>query len=165
MISVTFSTTAAHGQAPPHHERRQRVSEEVKQPGTMLGTENAARPEGSEVSQPHHRIHVSDALLDFDKQGGLVPAIVQDHRTGEVLMVGFMNREAWEKTVRTGMVTFWSRTRQTLWTKGETSGNFLRVERLWIDCDQDTVLVQAEPKGPTCHTGARSCFFQEVIRD
>ena len=139
------------------------MSEEVKQPGVMLGRGTTAEPEGSEVAQPHQRISFSEARLDFDKQGGLVPAIVQDHRTKEVLMVGFMNPEAWEKTVRTGMVTFWSRTRQTLWTKGETSGNFLRVQRLWIDCDQDTVLVEADPKGPTCHTGARSCFFEEVV--
>ena len=139
------------------------VSEEINQPGSVAGTETTARPEGDEVAQPHHRIHVSELRLDFDKQGGLLPAIVQDHRTKEVLMVGFMNPEAWEKTVQTGMVTFWSRTRQTLWTKGETSGNFLRVKRLWIDCDQDTVLVEADPKGPTCHTGARSCFFEEVI--
>ena len=140
------------------------MSEEVRQPAATLGTETTARPEENKEAQPHHRIPFSQARLDFDKQGGLVPAIVQDHRTKEVLMVGFMNPEAWEKTVRTGMVTFWSRTRQTLWTKGETSGNFLRVERLWIDCDQDTVLVEAEPKGPTCHTGARSCFFEEVTR-
>ncbi len=139
------------------------MSQEVKQPGSMFGGETTARPkEDLQVAQPHHRVSFSEAQLDFDKQGGLVPAIVQDHHTKEVLMVGFMNPEAWDKTVHTGMVTFWSRTRQTLWTKGETSGNFLRVQRLWIDCDNDTVLVEAEPKGPTCHTGARSCFFQEV---
>lgn len=140
------------------------MSEEVKQPGMMPGRVTIPQRDG-EVAQPHHRVAVSEARLDFDKQGGLIPAIAQDHRTKEVLMVGFMNPEAWEKTVRTRMVTFWSRTRQTLWTKGETSGNFLHVERIWIDCDRDTVLVEAEPKGPTCHTGARSCFFEEVVID
>ncbi len=132
------------------------MSEDVKKPGVTVGDEGSP-------AQPHQRVPYSAARLDFDKQGGLVPAIVQDHQTREVLMVGFMNPEAWEKTVRTGMVTFWSRTRNTLWTKGETSGNFLGVRRIWIDCDDDTVLVEAEPKGPTCHTGARTCFFQEVV--
>ena len=132
------------------------MSEDVRRAG-------ATGEEAGTLEQPHQRVPYSEARLDFEKQGGLVPAIVQDHRTKEVLMVGFMNREAWEKTVRTGMVTFWSRTRQTLWTKGETSGNFLGVRRIWIDCDEDTVLVEADPKGPTCHTGARSCFFQEVV--
>lgn len=135
------------------------MSKEVKQPGGP----NILSEESSEVVQPHWRRSYREAQLDFEKQGGLVPAIVQDHRTKEVLMLGFMNPAAWEKTVQTGLVTFWSRTRQTLWTKGETSGNHLRVERLWIDCDRDTVLVEAEPKGPTCHTGARSCFFEEVV--
>lgn len=119
--------------------------------------------EGQGIEQPHLRTRLSDVQLDFDKSGGLLPAIVQDHRTKEILMLGFMNQQAWEKTVRTGLVTFWSRTRQALWTKGETSGNHLRVQRLWTDCDRDTVLVEAEPKGPTCHTGARSCFFEEIV--
>src|SRR3989338_10298741 len=101
--------------------------------------------------------------LDFEKMNGLVPAIVQDSKTHEVLMLGFMNKEAWEKTLKTKKVTFWSRTRNELWTKGETSGNFLFVKNLFIDCDNDTVLVQAEPKGPTCHTGKTSCFFKEVV--
>lgn len=115
------------------------------------------------MAQPHERRSAAESHLDFDKAGGLIPAIVQDHETKEVLMLGFMNPAAWEKTLRTGLVTFWSRTRQTLWTKGETSGNHLRVRRLWVDCDDDTVLVEAEPKGPTCHTGARSCFYTEVV--
>ncbi len=135
------------------------MSEDLKQSGTTAGIESSAgTPE-----QPHQKVPYAEARLDFEKEDGLVPAIVQDHQTKEVLMVGFMNPEAWEKTVRTGMVTFWSRTRKTLWTKGETSGNFLGVRRIWIDCDNDTVLVEADPKGPTCHTGARSCFFQEVV--
>jgi phosphoribosyl-ATP pyrophosphohydrolase/phosphoribosyl-AMP cyclohydrolase len=100
--------------------------------------------------------------LDFAKMDGLLPAVVQDATTREVLMVGFMNEAAWEKTLRTGHVTFWSRTRNTLWTKGETSGHFLNVRRIRTDCDQDTVLVEAEPVGPTCHTGAYSCFFTDV---
>jgi phosphoribosyl-ATP pyrophosphohydrolase/phosphoribosyl-AMP cyclohydrolase len=89
---------------------------------------------------------------------GLIPAIVQDDNTLQVLMLGYMNREAFDKTVTTGRVTFWSRTRQTLWTKGETSGNYLELKSLHTDCDNDTLLVRAVPHGPTCHTGARSCF-------
>jgi phosphoribosyl-ATP pyrophosphohydrolase/phosphoribosyl-AMP cyclohydrolase len=136
------------------------VSEDLRQPGATVGDGGS---EGSMAAQPHQRVPVSEARLDFEKLGGLLPAIVQDQRTKEVLMVGFMNPEAWEKTIRTGMVTFWSRTRNVLWTKGETSGNFLGVRKIWIDCDNDTVLVEADPRGPTCHTGARTCFFQEVV--
>ena len=99
--------------------------------------------------------------LDFKKMGGLVPAIIQDYKTNEVLMLGFMNEEAWEKTKVTGKVTFWSRTRNEIWTKGESSGNFLMVKSIYIDCDDDTVLIKAEPKGPTCHTGNKTCFFKE----
>ncbi len=99
--------------------------------------------------------------LDFEKQGGLIPAIVQDHSTRLVLMVGFMNPEALEMTQKTGKVTFFSRTKQRLWTKGETSGHFLLVKDILIDCDQDAVLIKAEPIGPTCHTGADTCFFEE----
>ncbi len=128
----------------------------------VVGTAPASSGD-HEIPQPHHVRSFAETKLDFEKLGGLVPAVVQDHHTHEVLMVGFMNPEAWEKTVRTGLVTFWSRTRNTLWTKGETSGNHLRVVRLWTDCDADTVLVEAEPKGPTCHTGARSCFFEEIV--
>jgi phosphoribosyl-AMP cyclohydrolase len=141
------------------------VSEESRQPGTAPEPESVSPETGEEIAQPHHRRALSEAKLDFGKLGGLLPAIVQDHRTREVLMVGFMNPEAWEKTTRTGLVTFWSRSRNALWTKGETSGNHLRVQRIWIDCDADTVLVEAEPKGPTCHTGARNCFFEEVVID
>jgi len=100
--------------------------------------------------------------LDFDKINGLIPAVIQDSKTGDVLMLGFMNQEAWKKTLKTGKVTFWSRTRNELWTKGETSGNFLLVKKIFLDCDQDTVLIKAEPKGPTCHTGHQTCFFEEV---
>jgi phosphoribosyl-AMP cyclohydrolase len=99
--------------------------------------------------------------LDFSKLDGLVPAVVQDHATGEVLMVGFMNPEAWDATRRSGYVTFFSRTRNALWTKGETSGNRLAVRQVFIDCDRDTLLVKAEclGGGHVCHTGARTCFF------
>lgn len=97
-------------------------------------------------------------MLDFDKMGGLVPAIVQDDRTLKVLMLGFMNKEAYEKTLETGKVTFFSRTRQKLWTKGEESGNFLELVSMSEDCDHDTLLVKAHPLGPTCHTGADTCW-------
>jgi phosphoribosyl-AMP cyclohydrolase len=100
--------------------------------------------------------------MDFSKLDGLIPAVVQDATTGEVLMVGFMNERAWHLTQETGYVTFFSRTRNTLWTKGETSGNRLAVAQLLVDCDQDTVLIKAhrEGDGNVCHTGARSCFIE-----
>ncbi len=99
--------------------------------------------------------------LDFEKMNGLIPAVIQDYKTHDVLMVGFMNKEAWKKTIKTNKVTFWSRTRNELWTKGETSGNYLFVKKIYFDCDGDTILVKAEPKGPTCHTGNKTCFFKE----
>ena len=102
--------------------------------------------------------------MDFTKLDGLIPAVVQDHKNGDVLMVGFMNPEAWDITLRTGYVTFFSRTRNTLWTKGETSGNRLEVVRLLVDCDEDTVLVRARRlgEGNVCHTGHRTCFFKQI---
>ena len=98
--------------------------------------------------------------MDFSKLNGLIPAVVQDDRSGEVLMVGFMNQEALDRTIASGYATFFSRTRNTLWMKGETSGNRLKVERLLVDCDDDTVLVRAtrEGDGNVCHTGTRTCF-------
>lgn len=96
--------------------------------------------------------------LDFNKLGGLVPAIIQDAQTNVVLMLGFMNEEAYQKTVATKQVTFYSRTKQRLWTKGETSGNFLNVVNILVDCDNDTLLIKANPVGPACHTGAETCF-------
>jgi len=99
--------------------------------------------------------------IDFDKMDGLVPAIIQDSDTRKVLMLGFMNREAYQETVATGHVTFWSRTRQCLWTKGETSGHYLNLVDMKIDCDNDTLLVQAKPQGPTCHTGTDTCWGEE----
>ena len=103
--------------------------------------------------------------LDFDKMGGLVPAIVQDCETQKVLMLGFMNEEAVCKTVETGKVTFFSRTKNRLWTKGEESGHFLLVKSIQKDCDRDTLLIQATPCGPVCHTGADTCFGAENHND
>jgi len=99
--------------------------------------------------------------INFEKMNGLVPAIIQDNVTRKVLMLGFMNKEAYDKTVETGKVTFWSRTRNCLWTKGETSGNFLNVKEILLDCDQDTLLIKARPEGPVCHTGADTCWNEE----
>ena len=97
--------------------------------------------------------------LDASKQAdGLIPAIIQDARTLRVLMLGYMNREAYEKSLSEGRVTFYSRTRRRLWTKGETSGNYLDIVSVTADCDNDTLLIRAIPHGPTCHTGAASCF-------
>ena len=96
--------------------------------------------------------------IDFEKCGGLVPAIIQDAKTKNVLMLGYMNKEAYDKTVKTGKVTFWSRSRNCLWTKGETSGNFLHLVDIMVDCDNDTLLVKATPDGPTCHTGTDTCW-------
>lgn len=93
---------------------------------------------------------------------GLVPAVVQDAVTGEVLMVAWMNEEALRRTQETGEAHFWSRSRGVLWHKGETSGNRLRVQEIWIDCDGDTLLLKVDPAGPACHTGARSCFFRRL---
>ena len=95
---------------------------------------------------------------DFSKLGGLVPAVIQSASNKNVLMVGFMNKEAYEKTLSTGLVTFFSRTRNKLWTKGEESGHFLRVMSVYRDCDNDTLLILAEPNGPACHLGNESCF-------
>lgn len=96
--------------------------------------------------------------VDFNKMNGLVPAIVQDALTGKILMQGYMNEEALEKTKETGMVTFFSRSKNRLWTKGETSGNFMELVSILVDCDGDAFLIKANPKGPVCHTGADTCF-------
>ena len=96
--------------------------------------------------------------IDFDKMNGLVPAIIQDATTKNVLMLGFMNKEAYEKTIETKKVTFYSRTRKTLWTKGETSGNFLNLVSIQNDCDNDTLLIKVNPTGPTCHKGTDTCW-------
>jgi len=99
--------------------------------------------------------------LDFQKLNGLVPAIIQDAKTQKVLMLGFMNEDALAETRRSGKVTFFSRTKNRLWTKGETSGNFLHVVDILVDCDKDTLLIKANPVGPVCHTGADTCFDEE----
>jgi phosphoribosyl-AMP cyclohydrolase len=101
--------------------------------------------------------------MDFTKLGGLIPAVIQDVATNEVLMVGFMNQEAFDRTRDSGFATFFSRSRNALWMKGETSGNRLKVERILVDCDEDTVLVLVTRlgEGNVCHTGERSCFYRE----
>ncbi|MBC5735956.1 MULTISPECIES: phosphoribosyl-AMP cyclohydrolase [Oscillospiraceae] len=104
-------------------------------------------------------------MFDLDQlfqKSELIPVIIQDDQTLEVLMLGFTNREAVELTMRTGTAWFWSRSRQKLWNKGESSGNFLHVRRMAADCDADTLLYLCTPDGPTCHTGAVSCFFREI---
>jgi phosphoribosyl-AMP cyclohydrolase / phosphoribosyl-ATP pyrophosphohydrolase len=99
--------------------------------------------------------------IDFNKTDGLVPVIIQDEQTLEVLMLGYMNQEAYDKTVAENIVTFYSRSKSRLWTKGETSGNYMHVKDIHIDCDNDTLLIKVKADGPTCHTGSRSCFKTE----
>lgn len=103
--------------------------------------------------------------LDFEKTGGLIPAIIQDNETNKVLMLGYMNQEALDKTQQTGKVTFFSRTKQRLWTKGEESGNFLHLVSIAEDCDHDTLLVKVNPVGPVCHTGQDTCFGETNVED
>jgi len=103
--------------------------------------------------------------LDFNKTGGLIPAIIQDEHTSKVLMLGFMNEEALKKTQTTGKVTFFSRTKKRLWTKGEESGNFLNVVSIAEDCDRDTLLIKVQPDGPVCHTGSDTCFQEKNEED
>ena len=102
--------------------------------------------------------------IDFSKGDGLVPVIIQNNNTLQVLMLGYMNLEAFNKTKAENKVTFFSRSKNRLWTKGEESGNFLTVKDIQIDCDNDTILIKAEPKGPTCHTGSTSCFKEETAK-
>ena len=109
------------------------------------------------ITLQYHK-NESRMALDFDKMNGLVPAIIQDAHTKNVLMLGFMNEDAYRTTVETGKVTFFSRTKQRLWTKGETSGNFLHVVSIETDCDNDTLLIKVEPEGPVCHRGTATCF-------
>ena len=101
--------------------------------------------------------------IDFDKDNGHEPAIIQDAETKNVLMLGYMNREALDKTLETKKVTFWSRSRNQLWTKGETSGNFLDLIDIKSDCDNDTLLVKVHPHGPTCHTGTDTCWGEQNV--
>ena len=103
-------------------------------------------------------------MPNFNKMNGLIPAIAQDYKTGEVLMLAFMNQQAWKATLKTGKATYWSRTRQELWVKGQTSGNQQIVKEIRIDCDEDTVLLKIEQLGSaTCHTGHRSCFHKKIV--
>lgn len=102
--------------------------------------------------------------MDFSKDNGLVPAIIQDSATLQVLMLGYMNQESLDKTIAEGKVTFFSRSKNRLWTKGEESGNFLFVDEILEDCDNDTILIKASPKGPVCHTGSTSCFKEETAK-
>ncbi len=104
----------------------------------------------------------TDITLDFTKGNGLIPVIIQDANTLEVLMQAYMNQEAYQQTVSTGRVTFYSRSNNRLWTKGETSGNFLDVKEIAADCDNDSVLIKVTPHGPSCHTGAISCFYNKL---
>ena len=101
-------------------------------------------------------------MLNFDKGNGLIPAVIQDDDTGEVLTWAYMNRESLSRTIESGQVWFYSRGRQELWHKGATSGNFLNVRRILVDCDGDALLVRVQPLGPACHTGERSCFHREL---
>jgi phosphoribosyl-AMP cyclohydrolase len=102
--------------------------------------------------------------IDFDKGGGLVPVVVQDAGTGDILMLAYMNKDAWLKTLQTGKATYWSRSRNELWVKGETSGHTQHVEEILVDCDSDTVLLKVrQAGGAACHTGYRSCFYRRVI--
>ena len=101
--------------------------------------------------------------MDFDKTGGLLPAIAQEAETGEVLMLAYMNQEAWEATLKSGLATYWSRSRQELWVKGLTSGNVQKVKEIRVDCDSDAILLNVEQVGgAACHTGHKSCFFKKV---
>ena len=102
--------------------------------------------------------------IDFKKGNGLVPVVVQDNNTLQVLMLGYMNEEAYQKTLESKLVTFYSRSKERLWTKGESSGNILELVDVMIDCDQDTLLIKANPNGPTCHTGSMSCFKEETAK-
>ncbi|GAA4033494.1 bifunctional phosphoribosyl-AMP cyclohydrolase/phosphoribosyl-ATP diphosphatase HisIE [Flavobacterium cheonhonense] len=101
-------------------------------------------------------------ILDFSKNNGLIPTIIQDYQTQQVLMLGYMNEEALQKTLKENIVTFFSRSKNRLWTKGETSGNYLKVVSIKEDCDQDTLLIKVIPSGPTCHNGTTSCFADET---
>ena len=109
----------------------------------------------SEIEQLARKTFIESIKYD---EKGLVPTVIQDVSDGTILMVGYMNKQSLAMTLEKEMVTFWSRSRQKFWTKGETSGNYLKLKEIYTDCDSDTILVKAKPKGPTCHTGKRSCF-------
>ena len=125
----------------------------------MTASDSTGRPLTPRLQLPHG-LGVAD--LDFAKTGGLLPAVVQHHRTGHVLMLGYQDVEALTTTLQTGLATFYSRSRQEQWVKGATSGNYLHVISAEVDCDRDTVLLLCEPDGPTCHTGEETCFTSEA---
>ncbi len=102
--------------------------------------------------------------IDWDKMGGLIPAIAQDYKTGDVLMLAYMSPESLRMTMDKGLATYWSRDRQELWTKGETSGNLQEVREIFLDCDGDAILLKVDPKGPACHTGERTCFYTKLSK-
>ncbi len=117
--------------------------------------------EHSEIRIPKSAFERGGSVIeiDFEKGNGLIPVVIQDAATNEVLMLGYMNREAWEETLKTGKATFWSRSRKKLWLKGETSGHFQEVREIWLDCDGDTLLIKVDQiGGAACHTGFQSCF-------
>jgi len=124
----------------------------------MMNDEAARRPPSHAAEQLEDA-----AAVQFDERG-LVPAVVQDATTGQVLMVAWMNREALRRTRESGQAHFWSRSRQEQWHKGATSGNVMEVREVWVDCDGDTLLLRVDPAGPACHTGQRSCFFRRLTR-
>ena len=107
------------------------------------------------------KIDITKDELKFNDKG-LIPAVLQDHKSGKVLMLAYMNKEAYEKSIETGKATFWSRSRQKLWIKGETSGNYQYIKDIKIDCDKDTLLLLVDPAGPACHTGNESCFYRKI---
>lgn len=107
------------------------------------------------------KIDITKDELKFNDKG-LIPAVLQDHKSGKVLMLAYMNKEAYEKSIETGKATFWSRSRQKLWIKGETSGNYQYIKDMKIDCDKDTLLLLVDPAGPACHTGNESCFYRKI---
>jgi phosphoribosyl-AMP cyclohydrolase len=112
------------------------------------------------------RLNMKGIEPNFDRLSGLVPVVVQDYTSGEVLMLAFMNRQAWEETLRTRLATYWSRSRKELWVKGEQSGNLQEVKEIYVDCDEDTVLLKViQQGGGACHTGHRSCFYRRLEGD
>jgi phosphoribosyl-AMP cyclohydrolase len=114
------------------------------------------------VRQPKEEVTMDSKQPNFGDGTGLVPVIIQDFASKEVLMLAFMNQQAWQKTLETGEVWLWSRSRQTLWHKGGASGNILKVKQIWLDCDCDSVLLLVRSTGPVCHTGKESCFFDRI---
>jgi phosphoribosyl-AMP cyclohydrolase len=116
------------------------------------------------MGQMFSGVFMDEYEIDFARAGGLIPAIVQDWKTGDVLMVAYMNAESWAKTLETGKACFWSRSRKKLWLKGETSGNVQRVKEIFLDCDNDAILLKVEQVGgAACHTGYRSCFYRRIL--